>query len=157
MLNMDWLNKRKGRAKARQTGAKGDAYVCLHMHVGVVFISFLSKGCVLPHLQMPILCWQARRRGTHKNTCVCQRCHEGVHLHRIMLKGDNVVSWVQECVASGEHLCVGVLHVPAVSSGLQVSMHGTCMCTCVHPSAVLRGEQRVWVRICSSLKASVHL
>ena len=61
-----------------------------------------------------------------------------------MLKGgntDNVVSCahmdVQECVASGEHLCVGVVHVPAVSSGLQVLMYGTCMCTCVHPSAVL--------------------
>lgn len=76
--------------------------------------------------------------------CVCQYCHECVHLHGIILKGgntDNMVSCVhigvQECVASGEHLCVGAVHVPAVGSGFPVLMHGTCMCTCVHLSAVL--------------------
>jgi len=52
---------------------------------------------------------------------------------------------VQERVASGECLCVGAVCVPAAGSGLQVLMHGTCMCTCVHRSAVLRGEQRTCV------------
>lgn len=61
-----------------------------------------------------------------------------------MLKGGNmgnVASRVhmgeQECVASGEHLCVDVVHVHAVGSGLQVLTYGMCRCRCVHPSAVL--------------------
>lgn len=68
----------------------------------------------------------------------CQYCHECVHLHGIMLKGGNMANVVscarvgmQECVASG------AVHVPAVGDGMQVLMDGTCMCTCVHPSAVL--------------------
>lgn len=69
---------------------------------------------------------------------------------------DNVVSCVhmgvQECVPSGEHLCVGAVHVPAVGSGLRVLMHGTCMHMCVHPSAVLQGPQCIRVRICSMLQ-----
>lgn len=51
---------------------------------------------------------------------------------------------VQERVASGEHLCVGAVRVPAVGSGCQVWMRGICMCA---SSAALQGEQRLCVSL----------
>lgn len=63
----------------RQTGAKGDVYVCLHVYISVVFILLFPKGCVLPHLpHVPILCWQARRPGKHKNRGVSVAMSESI-------------------------------------------------------------------------------
>lgn len=58
-----------------------------------------------------------------------------------MLEGgnmDNVAPHVQEYVASGENLCVGAVHVPAVGSGCQVWMSGMCMCA---SSAAVQADQ----------------
>lgn len=51
---------------------------------------------------------------------------------------DNVAPHVQECVASGERLCVGAVHVPAAGSGCQVWMFGMCMSA---SSAAVQAEQ----------------
>lgn len=51
---------------------------------------------------------------------------------------DNVAPHVQEYVASGENLCVGAVHVPAVGSGCQVWMSGMCMCA---SSAAVQADQ----------------
>lgn len=138
-------------------------YASLHVHVGVVFILFISKVFCLTFLCL----FCAGKQGNLEDTKIrvsVSVAMSAIYLHGITLKGgnvDNVVSCVhmgvQECVPSGEHLCGAAVHLPAVGSGLQVSMHGMCMCMCAHPSAVLQGELCICVRICSLLKAPVHV
>lgn len=115
----------------------------MQMRVCTCISVFISKGC-----HISVLWWHEGGPGRYKHVCQC--CPERAHPHGIMLKGgsmDSVVPCVQvgvqERVASGEHLCVGAVHVPAVGSGCQVWMSGMCMCA---SSAALQGDQRLCVR-----------
>lgn len=115
----------------------------MQMRVCTCISVFISKGC-----HISVLWWHEGGPGRYKHVCQC--CPERAHPHGIMLKGgsmDSVVPrvqvGVQERVASGEHLCVGAVHVPAVGSGCQVWMSGMCMCA---SSAALQGDQRLCVR-----------
>lgn len=55
---------------------------------------------------------------------------------------DNVVPHVQvsvqECMASGEHLCAGAVHAPAMESGCQVWISEMCVCA---SSSAVQSEQ----------------